>query len=150
MPASVSEGWKLEAGNWKLRLRGLFDESVEDDDRDYRDEHAACRDGWLRPGHRTATTAEALAAADFADNNAPPATPPAAAPAPAPRPPAPFPEGSKFAFIDIQAIASNSVRRQGGDGEARRAAQEEEQPSCSRRATRSRRCRTSCRPAAPC
>src|SRR3954470_20908260 len=38
----------------------------------------------------------------------PPATPPAAAPAPAPRPPAPFPEGSKFAFIDIQAIASNS------------------------------------------
>jgi outer membrane protein len=43
----------------------------------------------------------------------PPATtpPPAAAPppAPAPRPPAPFPEGSKFAFIDIQAIASNST-----------------------------------------
>jgi outer membrane protein len=40
-----------------------------------------------------------------------PATPPAAtapAPAPAPRPPAPFPEGAKFAFIDIQAIASNS------------------------------------------
>jgi outer membrane protein len=43
----------------------------------------------------------------------PPATPPAAtAPAPAapaPRPPAPFPEGAKFAFIDIQAIASNST-----------------------------------------
>jgi len=42
----------------------------------------------------------------------PPATPPTtapAAPAPAPRPPAPFPEGSKFAFIDIQAIASNST-----------------------------------------
>jgi outer membrane protein len=40
----------------------------------------------------------------------PPATPPAAAaPAPAPKPPAPFPEGSKFAFIDIQAIASNSA-----------------------------------------
>jgi outer membrane protein len=37
-------------------------------------------------------------------------TPPAtAAPAPAPRPPAPFPEGAKFAFIDIQAIASNST-----------------------------------------
>jgi len=36
-----------------------------------------------------------------------PAAPPAAAPAP--RPPAPFPEGSKFAFIDIQAIASNST-----------------------------------------
>lgn len=40
----------------------------------------------------------------------PPATPPAAAaPAPAPRPPAPFPEGAKFAFIDIQAIASSSA-----------------------------------------
>ena len=50
----------------------------------------------------------------------PPTTPPAAqpptttpapvaqAPVPAPRPPAPFPEGAKFAFIDIQAIASNS------------------------------------------
>jgi len=38
-----------------------------------------------------------------------PTVPPAAqAPAPAPRPPAPFPEGAKFAFIDIQAIASNS------------------------------------------
>jgi outer membrane protein len=44
----------------------------------------------------------------------PPATPPAATapaqpPAPALKPPAPFPEGAKFAFIDIQAIASNSV-----------------------------------------
>ena len=40
----------------------------------------------------------------------PPATPPAAsAPVPAPRPPAPFPEGAKFAFIDIQAVASNSA-----------------------------------------
>ena len=45
----------------------------------------------------------------------PPATPPtttppaASAPAPAPRPPAPFPEGAKFAFIDIQAVASNSA-----------------------------------------
>jgi len=40
-----------------------------------------------------------------------PATPApaAAAPAPAPRPPAPFPEGAKFAFIDIQAVASNSA-----------------------------------------
>lgn len=39
----------------------------------------------------------------------PPATPPAGAqPAPAPQPPRPFPEGAKLAFIDIQAIASNS------------------------------------------
>jgi outer membrane protein len=39
----------------------------------------------------------------------PAATPPAAAPTPAPRPPAPFPEGAKFAFVDIQAVASNSA-----------------------------------------
>src|SRR5262245_64018824 len=44
----------------------------------------------------------------------PPATPPATIapaqpPAPAPKPPAPFPEGAKFAFIDIQAVASNSA-----------------------------------------
>jgi outer membrane protein len=40
----------------------------------------------------------------------PPAAPPAAAqPAPAPLPPRPFPEGAKFAFVDIQAIASNSA-----------------------------------------
>jgi outer membrane protein len=41
----------------------------------------------------------------------PPATgqPPATAtPAPAPRPPAPFPQGAKIAFINIQAIAANS------------------------------------------
>jgi outer membrane protein len=39
----------------------------------------------------------------------PPTAAPAQPPAPAPRPPAPFPEGAKFAFIDIQAIASNSA-----------------------------------------
>jgi len=39
---------------------------------------------------------------------APPTVTPAQPPAPAPRPPAPFPEGAKFAFIDIQAVASNS------------------------------------------
>jgi len=40
-----------------------------------------------------------------------PTTPPpaATAPAPAPKPPAPFPEGAKFAFVDIQAVASNSA-----------------------------------------
>jgi outer membrane protein len=38
-----------------------------------------------------------------------PTAPPAAAPAPAPQPPRPFPEGSKFAFVDIQVIASNSA-----------------------------------------
>ena len=44
----------------------------------------------------------------------PPANPPAAvapapAPTPAPKPPAPFPEGAKFAFIDIPAGARNSA-----------------------------------------
>ena len=39
----------------------------------------------------------------------PPATTTPAQPAPAPKPPAPFPEGAKIAFIDIQAIASNSA-----------------------------------------
>lgn len=40
----------------------------------------------------------------------PPATPPASAvPPPVAKPPAPFPEGAKFAFIDIQAVASNSA-----------------------------------------
>ena len=39
-----------------------------------------------------------------------PSAPPASAqPAPAPQPPRPFPEGAKFAFVDIQAIASNSA-----------------------------------------
>jgi Skp family chaperone for outer membrane proteins len=46
----------------------------------------------------------------------PPATPPtttqppaATAPTPAPKPPAPFPQGAKIAFINIQAIAANST-----------------------------------------
>ena len=39
----------------------------------------------------------------------PPATTTPAQPAPAPKPPAPFPEGAKIAFIDIQAVASNSA-----------------------------------------
>src|SRR6185436_10227699 len=40
----------------------------------------------------------------------PPATPPpAAAPKPADKPPAPFPEGAKIAYINIQYIASNSA-----------------------------------------
>jgi len=39
----------------------------------------------------------------------PPAQPPATTPAPKPpQPPAPFPQDSKIAFVDIQTIASNS------------------------------------------
>jgi outer membrane protein len=45
---------------------------------------------------------------------APPTTPPAqTVPAPAPAPPAPFPEGAKIAYINIQRIASES-----GEGKA--------------------------------
>jgi len=41
---------------------------------------------------------------------APPATPPAAQPAPKPAtPPVPFPQDSKIAFVDLQAIASSSA-----------------------------------------
>jgi outer membrane protein len=67
-----------------------------------------------------ATSAYAQAAAPAPQNPTPgqqkpaPATP--ALPAPqkpappaAPQPPRPFPEGAKFAFVDIQVIASNSV-----------------------------------------
>ena len=61
-----------------------------------------------------ATQGYAQAPAAPATGQKPPATPPAAVtpappPAPAPKPPAPFPEGAKFAFIDIQAVASNSA-----------------------------------------
>ena len=38
-----------------------------------------------------------------------PATQPAAAPAPKPEAPRPYPEGAKVAYIDIQAVAANSV-----------------------------------------
>ncbi len=38
-----------------------------------------------------------------------PATPPAAAPAPKPEAPRPYPEGAKIAYVDIQAVAANSV-----------------------------------------
>jgi Skp family chaperone for outer membrane proteins len=38
-----------------------------------------------------------------------PATQPAAAPAPKPEAPRPYPEGAKIAYIDIQAVAANSV-----------------------------------------
>jgi outer membrane protein len=38
-----------------------------------------------------------------------PAPPATQKPAPAPQPPRPFPEGAKFAFVDIQVIASNSA-----------------------------------------
>lgn len=44
----------------------------------------------------------------------PPVAPPAAAPAP--QPPRPFPEGAKVAFVDIQAIASNSVEGKSASG----------------------------------
>ena len=59
----------------------------------------------------------ALAAPSFAQTPPaqPPATPPATPPpaaqpaAPKPQPPVPFPQDAKYAFIDVQAIASNSA-----------------------------------------
>src|SRR6476469_10823 len=40
----------------------------------------------------------------------PPAAPPAAAqPAPKPQPPVPFPQDAKYAFVDIQQVASSSA-----------------------------------------
>ena len=66
-----------------------------------------------RPGYSQTTApkppAGTAAAGDRRPPRAPAAPPAAAQPAPAPQPPAPFPEGAKFAFIDIQAIASNSA-----------------------------------------
>jgi len=44
----------------------------------------------------------------------PPQTPPPAAqPAPEPPPPVPFPEGAKVAYVNIQAVASNSAQGKG-------------------------------------
>ena len=80
----------------------------------------------------------------------PPATPPAAV---STRPPrrrpraaeaaaAPFPEGAKFAFIDIQAVASNSA-----EGKAATAKlddlRKKKNAELLAKNTRSRRCRTS-------
>src|SRR4051794_6200124 len=65
------------------------------------------------PGYSQTTTPKPPAGTAPASQTpaAPPtATQPAPAPAPAPlAPPRPFPEGAKFAFVDIQAIASNSA-----------------------------------------
>jgi outer membrane protein len=63
------------------------------------------------PGYSQTTTPKPPAGTAPASQT--PAAPPTAtqpAPAPAPlAPPRPFPEGAKFAFVDIQAIASNSA-----------------------------------------
>jgi outer membrane protein len=63
------------------------------------------------PGYSQTTAPKPAAGAPAAQTPAaPPATPPAAAqPAPTPQAPRPFPEGAKFAFVDIQMIASNSA-----------------------------------------
>ncbi len=45
-----------------------------------------------------------------------PATQPAAAPAPKPEAPRPYPEGAKVAYIDIQAVAANSVDGKAASG----------------------------------
>ena len=45
-----------------------------------------------------------------------PATPPPAVPAAPPQAPRPYPEGAKIAYIDIQAVASNSVEGKAATG----------------------------------
>jgi outer membrane protein len=45
-----------------------------------------------------------------------PATPPPATPAAPPQAPRPYPEGAKIAYIDIQAVASNSVEGKAATG----------------------------------
>ena len=65
------------------------------------------------PGFAQTTAPKPAAGAPAATQT--PATPPptapatAAQPAPAAQAPRPFPEGAKFAFVDIQAVASNSA-----------------------------------------
>ena len=49
------------------------------------------------------------AAPPVSQQTTPPAAPPAAAPAAKPEAPRPYPEGAKIAYVDIQAVASNSV-----------------------------------------
>jgi outer membrane protein len=63
------------------------------------------------PGYSQVTAPKPGASTPAAQTPAtPPATPPAATqPPPTAQPPRPFPEGAKFAFVDIQAIASNSA-----------------------------------------
>jgi len=59
-----------------------------------------------------ALSAPAFAQAGAAKPQTPPATPPVAAQPAAPKPPSPpvpFPQDAKYAFVDIQAVASNSV-----------------------------------------
>jgi outer membrane protein len=76
----------------------------------------------LKSSILAAVLTAALAAPSFAQTppptgapkpQTPPATPPAAqapaAPKPQPQPPAPFPEGAKIAFIDVNAIAGMSA-----------------------------------------
>ena len=62
---------------------------------------------------------------------APPATQQKPATPPAPQPPRPFPEGSKFAFVDIQVIASNSA-----EGKAATAKREVRKPPAASRSTK--------------
>lgn len=55
-----------------------------------------------------------LAAGDALAQTPPPQTPPAQPPAAPPQPPQPFPEGARFAYIDLQAIVATSVEGKAG------------------------------------
>ncbi len=56
---------------------------------------------------------------------APPAQPPAQA-APAPRPPAPFPEGAKYAFVDLSRVAQESVEGKAQNAKVQAAVQQKQ------------------------
>ena len=65
------------------------------------------------PGFGQARPPASTASGQAAKPQAPPAAgapaPAAQAPAPKPQPPVPFPQDAKYAFVDVQAVASNSV-----------------------------------------
>ena len=65
--------------------------------------------GTPAPAPPPAAAQQPPAAPPTGQKPAPPPTVPPAAVTPAPQPPRPFPEGAKVAFVDIQAIATNSV-----------------------------------------
>jgi outer membrane protein len=69
------------------------------------------------PGFAQGTQPPATPPAQPPATQQPPATPPAAQPAaPKPAAPAPFPEGAKIAFVDIQAVASTSAEGKAASG----------------------------------
>ena len=115
---------KLAAGSWRATFneRDFVHESVEDDD-----------------GGRRHVGALHGGAGDGSDATPPAQPPPSPPPRRPPRPTAPrragagagggarpYPEGAKIAYIDIQAVASNSADGKAATGQASGAREEED------------------------